>query len=346
MSSFTPVDSAVGGLLVGGATAFALLVDGRIAGSSGTLGPFLREAFAGRLGSKLWNLLFIIGMFLGGIVNVLFNKDFAFPGALAITLPEYILGGLLIGIGTRMGKGCTSGHGLCGLARLSPRSLLSVITFMLTAGIVAFVAKYARKGVGVQTFEVAPLNWSASQFTPYCAVIACALTSAWSCLFWKTPSVARKTSALTSGIIFGLGLCCSGMTDQNKVIGFFNVTGQWDPSLAFVMGLGLVMTFPAFFYARKTTSKPLVDDAQWEAPGPGAGSAPIDAQLVLGSVLFGAGWGLCGICPGPAIVSLVPNLIVDITTGLLYSSCFISLCVAWLICDRVCGWCTTKTHIK
>ena len=99
------------------------------------------------------------------------------------------------------------------------------------------------------------------------------------------------------GLLFGLGLILSGMTDPGKVIGFLDVTGHWDPSLACVMGGAITVAFFAFALARRRTRSLL------GAPIRLPGDAPIDRRLVIGSIVFGIGWGLAGFCPGPAIVA-------------------------------------------
>jgi uncharacterized membrane protein YedE/YeeE len=100
------------------------------------------------------------------------------------------------------------------------------------------------------------------------------------------------------GLLFGLGLILAGMTDPSKVLGFLDLAGLWDPSLAFVMGGAIVVSLGAFALAQKRTRNFLG----------GAMHLPtrrdIDKRLVTGSLLFGAGWGLAGFCPGPALVSL------------------------------------------
>jgi len=105
-------------------------------------------------------------------------------------------------------------------------------------------------------------------------------------------------SAFAVGLLFGIGLIISGMTDPSKIIGFLDVTGAWDPSLAFVMGGAVLVGFVAFRFARKRTVSLLG----------GAMHIPtvrqIDRPLVLGGLAFGVGWGLAGYCPGPAIVAL------------------------------------------
>lgn len=104
--------------------------------------------------------------------------------------------------------------------------------------------------------------------------------------------------ALLSGLLFGIGLAVSGMTDPAKVIGFLDITGAWNPQLAWVMGGALLVTLPAFHWILRA-GKP------WRAP---AFVLPtrqdLDRPLILGSLLFGIGWGLAGYCPGPAIASL------------------------------------------
>ncbi|WP_040720066.1 DUF6691 family protein [Oxalobacter paraformigenes] len=104
--------------------------------------------------------------------------------------------------------------------------------------------------------------------------------------------------SLISGLLFGLGLIVSGMANPQKVIAFLDLTGNWDPSLAFVMigaiGVGLI----GFTCARKKGKTWLGVPMQWP------GATKIDWRLVTGSSLFGIGWGLAGVCPGPALVAL------------------------------------------
>jgi len=105
-------------------------------------------------------------------------------------------------------------------------------------------------------------------------------------------------TALAVGLIFGLGLILSGMTDPSKVIGFLDLTGHWDPSLAFVMGGAILVGVVAFRFA-KGREKSLLGDVMRLPP-----ARQIDRRLVLGSLAFGAGWGLAGYCPGPALVAV------------------------------------------
>lgn len=104
--------------------------------------------------------------------------------------------------------------------------------------------------------------------------------------------------SLLTGIVFGIGIALSGMMDPAKVLNFFDIAGSWDPSLAFVMGGALLVTFIGYRMVWKRTS-PLFE-ARFQIPS----STEIDAKLIGGSALFGLGWGIAGFCPGAAIPAL------------------------------------------
>ncbi|MGV3680774.1 MAG: DUF6691 family protein [Acidovorax sp.] len=108
----------------------------------------------------------------------------------------------------------------------------------------------------------------------------------------------QRISEFGIGLVFGLGLIISGMTDPGKVLGFLDLAGLWDPSLALVMGGAILVGVFAFAVARKRSTSVLGGAMQLPT------ARHIDRRLVLGSLLFGAGWGIAGFCPGPAIVSL------------------------------------------
>jgi uncharacterized protein len=108
----------------------------------------------------------------------------------------------------------------------------------------------------------------------------------------------HRLSEFIVGLLFGLGLLLSGMTDPSKVQGFLDLAGTWDPSLAFVMGGGILVGFVAFTVAKKRTTNVLGGALHLPT------ATRIDKRLVLGGLLFGAGWGLAGFCPGPALVSM------------------------------------------
>ena len=105
-------------------------------------------------------------------------------------------------------------------------------------------------------------------------------------------------TAALAGLLFGIGLVVSGMADPAKVLGFLDLAGAWDPSLAFVMGGAILVGAAAFTFARKRTTSLL--GLQMRMPA----ANQLDRRLVGGSVLFGIGWGIAGFCPGPALVAL------------------------------------------
>jgi uncharacterized protein len=138
-TQFTPFYSTLGGLLIGMASVLMMLGLGRIAGVSGVFGAMLTL----RLDLDfVWRGVFILGLlagaFLAAIVGLYDPASVAFPAkGLAA-----IVSGLIVGAGTALGGGCTSGHGICGLSRLSPRSFAATVVFMLVAGIVVFVTRH------------------------------------------------------------------------------------------------------------------------------------------------------------------------------------------------------------
>ena len=113
----------------------------------------------------------------------------------------------------------------------------------------------------------------------------------------------HRISEFLVGLLFGLGLILSGMTDPGKVLGFLDIAGIWDPSLALVMGGAIAVGFFAFAMAKKRTVSFL--GGALHLPK----SNEIDKPLVIGAMMFGAGWGLAGFCPGPAFVSLASGQI-------------------------------------
>ena len=115
-------------------------------------------------------------------------------------------------------------------------------------------------------------------------------------------TVGRTAVAALAGTLFGLGLAVSGMTDPAKVIGFLDLFGDWDPTLAFVMGGALLVAFPAFRWAGRRRRPVLA--GSFDLP---TERSP-DPRLLGGATLFGVGWGLSGLCPGPAVASLVTGV--------------------------------------
>ena len=136
--NFTPVPAAIGGALIGLAGAMLLLLNGRIAGVAGILSRLLPP----QPGDAAWRLYFLGGLVVGAIVWRLASGQTAADIVFEATWPMLIVGGLLVGAGTRIGNGCTSGHGVCGIGRLSPRSIVATLTFMVTGMATVFVTRH------------------------------------------------------------------------------------------------------------------------------------------------------------------------------------------------------------
>jgi uncharacterized protein len=135
-TEFTPVAALAGGALIGLAATLLMLLNGRIAGISGILGG----AFSARRGDIGWRIAFIGGLAAAPIVAQL--AGYGLPGIEMPSWPVIAAAGLLTGFGTRMGSGCTSGHGVCGIARLSPRSIVATCLFMAAGFTTVFVVRH------------------------------------------------------------------------------------------------------------------------------------------------------------------------------------------------------------
>ena len=140
MENFTPVPALAGGILVGLSTSMLLVLNGKVAGISGILGGLLRPA----PGDAAWRATFVAGLLIGGVALRL-----AYPAAFGESvapLGTVALAGLLVGFGTRLGNGCTSGHGVCGNARLSVRSMVATGTFIVTGALSVYVTRHLLGG--------------------------------------------------------------------------------------------------------------------------------------------------------------------------------------------------------
>ena len=137
MAGFTPVSGLVGGLLIGLAVALMMLLNGRIAGISGIVGGLVSP----KAGETGWRVAFVVGLILGALAYILV-KGGPSPVDVLASPPAILLGGLLVGFGTRMGSGCTSGHGLCGMALFSRRSVAATAIFFGVAMLTVFLTRH------------------------------------------------------------------------------------------------------------------------------------------------------------------------------------------------------------
>mmetsp|Transcript_3814 Transcript_3814/g.7748 ORF Transcript_3814/g.7748 Transcript_3814/m.7748 type:complete len:285 (-) Transcript_3814:213-1067(-) len=240
----------------------------------------------------------------------------------------FVIGGFLVGFGTRLGNGCTTGHGICGLARLSVRSLSGVLAFMATGMFSATGCsptcpfnKYLR--ASVETVK----NYFPTESTKDIGTILASLAAgvALPGFLRKAPESASKHErdeydsnrskiipSVVSGALFSVGLVISQMTLASKIYGFLDVKGikggYWDPTLVCVMGGGLVVSFLSYqwvkgfnvFQNSKALECPLSQKksvGHFDVPT----NQVIDFNLIFGEALFGLGWGAAGLCPGPAM---------------------------------------------
>jgi len=136
MTTFTPITATLGGLLIGIAANLLLVLNGRVAGISGIVAGL----YPPRAGEFAWRGSFVLGLLVGGLALLMI-----FPGALQLghkpSIAMAAVAGTLVGVGTQLGNGCTSGHGVCGISRLSPRSLVATLTFIATGALAVVVVR-------------------------------------------------------------------------------------------------------------------------------------------------------------------------------------------------------------
>eukprot|EP00775_Hariotina_reticulata_P001495 gene1495-1834_t len=307
---FTPLSAAAGGAILGVAAIGKFLLTGRILGISGAFKGWCRGD------RSLWRAAFVAGLAGGSMVasHYLPGAFEALPDSFSMT--RVAVGGLLVGLGASIANGCTSGHGICGNARLSKRSMLNTLTFMATGAAAATLTGTAA-ATGVLTNVAPALKLQQPEaMSKFAALVAAAAAVFGSLAFaskvGKTSATAGSSdSSQTSlellseaavGAFFALGLALSGMTQPSKVAAFLSPTlAAWDASLMFVMGSALLVATPVFQAVSRgwVGQQPLLT-AQYNLPT----NSSVDAKLLAGGALFGVGWGLTGMCPGPALVSL------------------------------------------
>ena len=282
---FTPVHALCGGVILGIASIAKLALTGRTLGVSES---FKRPVVGDYRGS---DVAFVVGLLVAGAVHATLNGGFgALPAEPMVSLPRVMLAGFLVGVGSSLGNGCTSGHGICGNARLSPRSLVYTCVFM-TFGFMAATMGNTNAALGVANSPaLANVAYPSSALLANWAAIGASAFAAFAALGFlaKSPkngfdakketlldgidgidgSTCRSSSTsrqkkidvlsdLVIGVVFGAGLVISGMIHPAKVSGFLSATSvAWDPSLALVMGGALVLSVPGFALVKKTLRQP------------------------------------------------------------------------------------------
>jgi uncharacterized membrane protein YedE/YeeE len=283
-------------LYIGLAASTLLLANGDIMGSSGITSPMVIQPHR-TWASQTWKFVYTASFIAAANLYQVFYE----PEALQTESPNlsrvgFVLAGLLVGFGTKLGNGCTSGHGICGLARFSKRSFAAVGTFMAVAVATATVLSQdvVTNSLSILYSKDLPANTDTTT-TMIVAVVPTALA------LWSLRTPSRKTlGAAVSGALFAVGLGISKMIWPSKVHGFLNLSaipqGTYDPTLMTVMGAGVLISFLGY-QIKHRLSQPICGEPNFRVPT----NSTIDSNLLLGATCFGMGWGLGGFCPGPAL---------------------------------------------
>ncbi|KAL7424805.1 hypothetical protein Q5752_000489 [Cryptotrichosporon argae] len=295
---FTPLQTLFGGLLLHISSSSLLHATGRVLGISGVLDGAL---FGDRAG---WRWALLAGLAAApALVHALRVPGLPDAGVdswAALGPARLALAGFLVGLGAKVGSGCTSGHFLCGVSRLSKRSIVATATFFMTAVTTAHVFPVPLAEAR-PAYTLAPVSKHESRYLLPLLVGFMAAHVALGALLRAYPVRAlAPLPYLLAGTTFGAGLVVSGMVAPLKVLGFLRLLPPWhsfDPSLALVVVGGVLPN--ALDYARAARRASLPWET-WRVPS----RTDVDARLVAGAAVFGVGWGLCGVCPGPAVVTV------------------------------------------
>lgn len=367
---FTPATGIGGGIIIGLSAAILLLVSGNILAASCISSSTITSPYKALTDPSIaWKLLFLSSFLI--LSNTVLGPHFSYDERSVedlripiVSFYGYLLSGFFTGFGTRLGNGCTSGHGICGMARLSKRSIVAVVIFMgtawgtatLTAPGVPFdnITDFLRTDEVPTTFYNRWLGFGVSM--SFVVLTLCALYNLWRTKErnirvgvksrhqeeGSTPqdnkgqsfqdnnqmtlpqqqeaeddvhvvindSIHKLIPAGVAGGIFAVGLAVSEMVLQSKVFGFLNLylfvdEGGFDPTLLTVMVGGCIISFISYQFVKPFSlfpdnpyarESPIVA-RKFEIP---TGNV-IDAPLIVGAFFFGVGWGIGGLCPGPAM---------------------------------------------
>jgi uncharacterized membrane protein YedE/YeeE len=326
----------LGGVILGVSSTGFLLASGRLTGISGFVENSISPAV--KLDDKLWALSYLLGLILAGMAAVGSGSDGEDRmGVVSEVRWSTLVGAVLVGLGTRMGCGCTSGHGISGLPRFSLRALVAVCSFMFTAAISSACTRLMTDaGMFPQLDKTMSLPYwpsaAVSFIVPFISFLAITLLLV---LYHRyitetqipdSADVASSQSwlhentwqhcviALVAGFVFGVGLVIGGMCDPLRVKQFLDFTGPdgWDPTLIGVMGGGVAFNTVTFHLLHryeveavlccdKGTKKELNKEIKLFNH---TANTTITVPFVAGALVFGLGWGMSGVCPGPGVVSL------------------------------------------
>mmetsp|Transcript_22490 Transcript_22490/g.29400 ORF Transcript_22490/g.29400 Transcript_22490/m.29400 type:complete len:388 (+) Transcript_22490:27-1190(+) len=345
LSSRFTIDSAssavAGGTVLGLVVLTKMRANGNILGISGIVGGLTKKS-AFRAKDVGERICFLLGMLGGGCILaslVPSSLGNPMPALYLLTLKDQIrlaAAGLMVGYGTALGSGCTSGHGICGNSRLSPRSMAATGSFMLAGAIGATLGQtrtWLSEMTSINNIEDSNIinniiSWPPIPSTSF--VLASSLAfifglSTQTVLYFLTNEndkdkkksskneLARMIIDGFCGLAFSIALGIAGMTSQERVASFLDLSSglkEWDPTLGLVMGGALGLTTPIISMWVKglhllPEGKPVTCNEYSLTKIKGKS---VDKKILLGSFLFGCGWGLGGLCPGPAMIGLGAQL--------------------------------------
>ncbi|KAF9469165.1 hypothetical protein BDZ94DRAFT_1207145 [Collybia nuda] len=297
MSSPTPLQSFLGGLGLALPVHALMLLNGNVFGISG----FLHRAVRG--GKEA--IVAVVGLVLGGVF-VGFLEDNG-PNPLTLGLSRVLLSGFLVGLGSKLSNGCTSGHMISGISRLSTRSFVATATFFTTGVITARISHstdlptigsldwtLGEHGKSFLAFQIFP--FAISTLLYFLPVVKLESESK----FTKPSQHLRLLAYLSTGFEFALALRLSNLSEANRVLGFLLLpfSSAFDPSLAFLSLGALPLSIILYRFHRGPEKARL--GGPWAIPKGGH----VDRKLLGGAALFGVGWGMAGICPGPGLINL------------------------------------------
>jgi uncharacterized membrane protein YedE/YeeE len=293
-------------------------------GCSGIITPALKnpiETFEDA--TQQWKLAFLSSLLVTSYVFLLPHLDMNRIAATASTTTPlaYAISGLLVGFGTKLGNGCTSGHGICGLARLSKRSFTAVCSFMGAAVVSTMATTSLPFFQFLRTTEpITPTYVSPSIMTSIIGLfVGTTLYQAWrkrsEDKSFPVEETQKRVPGAIAGALSAVGFVISTMVYPDAVRDFLNLNGimdgTWNPTLMMVMGGAVLPSFLAYQFVPQHSvmktcpklEKPLTG-GKYNVPT----NTSIDRQLIIGTLAFGAGWGITGACPGPAVLLAMTGL--------------------------------------
>lgn len=303
---FSPLETSIGALLIQFATTSHLIQVGKTVGFSSLIGNF---------NFNIDNSSLIIGLYLSYQFVKSLIPDFLPAQNSDISRSSYVVAGLLVGVGSNLASGCTSGHMLAGLSRLRFRSVVATALFFV-GGIFSTSLTSVKSGCHNQlgqTINCSQYDTSFEAFEQNKGALLSLVLTGFVLTYFLLPrissfvrnnalysTVLRIVSGTITGFYFGTGLFISGMASSDKVLRFLRVLDpiSFDPSLALIVVFAVIPNIFIWRHILKQPNYPVLNDT-WEL----ANSKHLSKSLIIGSLTFGLGWGVVGACPGPGLLS-------------------------------------------